>query len=249
MYIFNWVRPTRLLRSENSIVSTKSPTIILLNVRCLYFANVPYLNYTWSCYATTWVYICTHIYNLTRVWWMWFVCSWKFCVCSSVLRAVENLGRNSCRKGSKGLLFHNIKNKILGPEDSYLNNLTHDSGFVIYTQSRSLHYCLDLGIFDQCWRLEELRGKKTLKKIKLVCANGISTKRRLQNCCWLAHDDIQQFFKQFLHFLQQRTRVKTVWTLEQVIIIIGWDQISVKLLQINCTTPTRILKVGTGNGN
>jgi hypothetical protein len=164
MYIFNWVRPTRLLRSENSIVSTKSPTIILLNVRCLYFANVPYLNYTWSCYATTWVYICTHIYNLTRVWWMWFVCSWKFCVCSSVLRAVENLGRNSCRKGSKGLLFHNIKNKILGPEDSYLNNLTHDSGFVIYTQSRSLHYCLDLGIFDQCWRLEELREKKTLKK-------------------------------------------------------------------------------------
>lgn len=79
------------------------------------------------------------------------------------LRAVENFERNSCRKGSKGLLFHNL-NKILGLEDSYLNNLIHDSGFVNYTQSRSLHYCLDLGIFDQCWRLEELRGKKTLKK-------------------------------------------------------------------------------------
>jgi hypothetical protein len=40
-----------------------------------------------------------------------------------------------------------------------------------------------------------------------------------------------------------------VWTLKQVIIIIGSDQISVKLVQINCTTPTRILKVGTGNVN
>ncbi len=66
-----------------------------------------------------------------------------------MLRAVEIFGRNSCRKGSKGLLFDNF-NKILGPEDSYLNNFIHDSGFVNYTQSRSLHDCLDLGIFDQC---------------------------------------------------------------------------------------------------
>ncbi len=137
-------------------------------------------------------YIYVHIYI---IWQEYGECD--LYACSSVLRAVEKFGRNSCRKGSKGLLFHNIKKKILGPEDSYLNNLIHDSGFVNYTQSRSLHYCLDLGIFDQCWRLEELRGKKTLKKIKLVCANSISTKRRLQNCCWLAHDDIQQIFNNF----------------------------------------------------
>jgi hypothetical protein len=37
--------------------------------------------------------------------------AWKcdLYACSSVLRAVENFGRNSGRKGSKGLLFHNFK--------------------------------------------------------------------------------------------------------------------------------------------
>lgn len=244
MWIFNRVRPTRLLWSENSIVSTKPPTIILLNVRSLYFANVPYLNYTWSCYETTWVYMYTHIYNLTRVSWMWFVCM-QLCV-----KSCWKFGRNSCRKGSKGFLFHNI-HTILGPEDSYLNNLIHDSGFVNYTQSRSLHYCLGLGIFDQCWRLEELREKKTLKKSNWFVPMALPQRED----CRIAPGWPMMISNNFLTISALPPAAdksqECVWTLKQVIVIIGWDQISVKLVQINCTTlpPTRILKVGTGNGN